>query len=138
MYAAADPTRSNLIAGALGDGSRFHETFAYFAHGADGRTAILPEGWERTSDPDAIPPRGASSRRAVAVCPEPHDLVLSYCTACRDRDWVCAEVAARAGLVDVNVLLVRVEALPVDDATRAVVTSMLSTSDGRLSGRPPT
>lgn len=33
VYPKSDPSRAAEIDGALGDGSRFHETYGYYAHG---------------------------------------------------------------------------------------------------------
>src|SRR3954453_22050080 len=40
------PERSILIDGAIGELSMFHETFGYFGHGVDDKTAVLPTGWQ--------------------------------------------------------------------------------------------
>ena len=40
------PERSIVIDGAIGELSLFHQTFGYFAHGVDERTALLPDGWQ--------------------------------------------------------------------------------------------
>jgi len=37
---------SDLIDGAIGELSSFHETFGYYAQGVAMTTAILPAGWE--------------------------------------------------------------------------------------------
>jgi hypothetical protein len=61
----------------------------------------------------------------VALCLEPHDLVLSKCAAGRERDWQFARDMLRASLVSSEELLARVSDLPVDEATRAHIRSML-------------
>jgi hypothetical protein len=38
--------KSDLIDGAIGELSAFHETFGYYAHGVDDTTAVLPDGWQ--------------------------------------------------------------------------------------------
>jgi hypothetical protein len=118
VYPTADPARSDLIDGAIGDGSRFHATYGYYAHGVDEGTAKLPTGWRDRAVRLEIPPRPGSEHRAVAVCPEPHDLVLSKCVAGRERDWSYARVALDAGLVELELLLARVRNLPIDEAAR--------------------
>ena len=39
------PGRADLIDGAIGEGSRFHEQFRYYAQGVGESTATLPAGW---------------------------------------------------------------------------------------------
>ena len=126
VYPTDDPARSELIDGALGDGSPFHQAFGYYAHGVDDRTAKLPSAWRERAVRLPIPPRPGSKHRAVAVCPEPHDLVLSKCAAGRDRDWVYARAAIDAGLVDIELLLARVADLPVPQKIRDHVGATLT------------
>jgi hypothetical protein len=126
VYPTAEPARSDLIDGAIGDGSRFHATYGYYAHGVDEGTAKLPAGWRDRAARLTIPPRPGSKHRAIAVCPEPNDLVLSKCAAGRDRDWLYARAALDAGLVDVGILIARADDLPVDEVVRARVIATLS------------
>jgi hypothetical protein len=42
---AARKAKSDLIDGNIGEGSRFHETFGFYAQGVSLKTAVLPAGW---------------------------------------------------------------------------------------------
>jgi hypothetical protein len=128
VYPAWAPEKSDLIDGALGDGSRFHEAFGVYAHGVGPETAKAPRGWQERLVRVAIPTRVRPDRAPVALCLEPHDLVLSKCVAGRQRDWDFARVTLRAHLVDPVELLRRVRELPVDDATRRHIDSALRTA----------
>lgn len=119
VYPRRDPSRADLIDGSLGDGSMFHRTFGYYAHGVGPLTAVAPVGWEERLIRVEVPPRERSTRRPVALCLEPHDLVLSKCVAGRERDWEFAATALRAGLVEGDELLRRAQDLPVDHGTLA-------------------
>jgi hypothetical protein len=125
VYPLRDPAAADLIDGALGDGSPFHLTFGYYAHGVGPETAKAPKGWQDRLVRRTIPPRVASGRTAVAWCLEVHDLVLSKCVAGRERDWEYAASALAAEIVDAEVLLARIPDLPVDDAVRDDVEQML-------------
>jgi hypothetical protein len=46
IYPRAAEGKSELIEGALGEGSQFHTTYGYYAQGVDSTTAKLPLGWE--------------------------------------------------------------------------------------------
>jgi hypothetical protein len=105
---------------------QFNATYGYYAHGVDEETAKLPAGWRDRAARLTIPPRPGSKHRAIAVCPEPNDLVLSKCAAGRDRDWLYARAALDAGLVDVGILIARADDLPVDEVVRARVIATLS------------
>jgi len=59
--------------------------------------------------------RVSSRQRVVALCLEPHDLVLAKCVAGRERDWEFAREALAHRLVDTQVLLGRIDDLPVED-----------------------
>lgn len=41
------PERADLIDGGIGEGSRFHESFGYYAQGVSESTAMLPRGWKQ-------------------------------------------------------------------------------------------
>jgi len=46
LYPRNDPDRAIEIDGAIGDGSQFHKTFGYYAHGVGPETPWAPVGWE--------------------------------------------------------------------------------------------
>lgn len=60
-----------------------------------------------------MPSRVASGRNPVALCLEPHDLVLSKCVADRERDWEFAREALRGNVVTAEGLLTRIHLLPI-------------------------
>jgi hypothetical protein len=111
----------------LGDGSPFHRSFGYYAHGVGPETAKAPTGWRHRLIRVDVPPRVLSPRRPVALCLEPHDLVLAKCVAGRDRDWQFATDALAAGLVELPTLVARSGDLPVAADRQAHVRRMLET-----------
>ena len=98
-----DGTRADMVDGAIGELSRFHETFGYYPHGIAIGTAVLPSGWRDRlvvlDTPRTSPGRG--------LCLEPHDLVVSKLAAWRTKDRDYAAALLRAGLVDRQTLLDR-------------------------------
>ena len=46
VYPRDAPDLSDAIAGNLGELSRFHDTFGYYADGVSPTTATLPDGWQ--------------------------------------------------------------------------------------------
>lgn len=40
-----DDAKADLIDGAIGEASMFHETFGFYARGVSVTTAVLPNGW---------------------------------------------------------------------------------------------
>jgi hypothetical protein len=45
VFSLRDPADNDLIDGSIGEGSPFHQTFGYYAHGVSVETAVLPTGW---------------------------------------------------------------------------------------------
>ncbi len=45
VYPRHAPEKSDLIDGAIGELSAFHQSYGYYAHGVDETTATLPPGW---------------------------------------------------------------------------------------------
>ena len=65
-----DDARADLIDGAIGELSLFHDTFGYYAQGVSVATAVLPEGWRDRivvlDTPGTTPGRGSASSRTTA------------------------------------------------------------------------
>ena len=125
IYPHRHPEKADAIDGSLGDGSWFQRSHGYYAHGVAPETAKAPAGWQERLIAIEIPPRVGSHLRAVALCLEPHDLVLAKCVAGRERDWDFATEALRHNLVEAHVLFARIDDLPVAQAERDAVRVML-------------
>jgi len=67
LYPALHPERADLIDGAIGMHSSFHETFGYFADGVGPETAVMPADWMTRASLHYI-------GDITAICPELHDL----------------------------------------------------------------
>ena len=132
VYPRNDPAKATAIDANLGDGSAFHGTYGYYAHGVGPETAKAPTGWRDRLVRVEIPPRVGQEDGVIALCLETHDLVLSKCVAGRDRDWDFARNALEAGLVEIDELLRRIGDLPVDPPKQTHLRQML---DGIASKR---
>lgn len=100
VYPKNHPERADVVDGAIGELSAFHETFGYYAHGVGPETAIVPLGW----DARLVRVAGPGTAGAVGWCLEPHDLVLSKIMAGRDKDVEYAGVAIKHRLVTSQIL----------------------------------
>jgi hypothetical protein len=100
LYPRRAPGKSDLIDGAIGELSTFHETYGYYAHGVDDSTATLPAGWETR----LVAVRNDNTGGATGWCLEVHDLACSKLVAGRARDWDFVRVLLAAGLVDPAIL----------------------------------
>ena len=131
VYPRARPDLAEEIDGTLGDGSQFHATFGYYAHGVGPETAKAPAGWENRLVRVAVRRRPGESGAVAALCLEAHDLVLAKCAAGRDRDWDFALAAVRARIVEMSRLLPGIDAMPLDRRRREYLRSMLKGTDSR-------
>lgn len=109
LYPRSAPERSDLLDGAIGELSMFHQTFGYYAHGVDSTTATLPAGWEGRLVRVENPNTGG----AVGWCLEVHDLAASKLVAGRAQDLRFLRILLTEQMVDRSVLADRLQALPV-------------------------
>ena len=100
--------KSDLVDGAIGELSQFHETFGYYAHGVDETTATLPAGWRQR----LIALRTDNTGGATGWCLDVHDLASSKLVAGRDRDRAYVRVLLQERMVEPAVLEQRVRGLP--------------------------
>jgi hypothetical protein len=112
IYPRGDPERAIEIDGAIGDGSRFHETYEYYAHGVGPEAAIAPAGWQGRLVRIELPPIRSGEERIVAWCMSTHDLVLAKLAAGRPHDVEFAANAVSANLVDRDQLALGIELMP--------------------------
>lgn len=108
------PELADKIDGAIGEGSRYHETHGYYAQGVGPETAKLPTGWESrliaVENPNTDPGRG--------LCLEPHDLAISKYVAGREKDLEFTAGMIRSRMLDKQLLLDRLETVQIDEALR--------------------
>jgi hypothetical protein len=103
----ADEAKADKVDGAIGELSRFHQSFGYYAQGVSLTTPVLPEGWiGRLVDVEA--PRAGARIRAL----EPNDCVVSKLVAGRNKDREFAAALLDARLVDAPTLQARIDQLP--------------------------
>ncbi len=112
VYPRNKPERWNVIDGAIGELSPFHDTFGYYAQGVEEGTATLPEGWKER----LVLLSGPGTRFVKAWCLETHDLVLSKYVAGREKDGRFIRAAIAAGYVAKEILLERLPTMPIEDA----------------------
>jgi hypothetical protein len=131
LFPRHDPQRSEEIDGAIGDGSRFHETYAYYAHGVGPETVIAPAGWEQRLVRLELPPIRRKSEAVIAWCLEAHDLVLAKLAAGRPHDFEFVEEALRFRLVNPDQLRLGMELMP--ESHRELTRERLDGTIARLS-----
>jgi hypothetical protein len=122
IYPRQAPAKSDLIDGAIGELSMFHQTFGYYAHGVDETTATLPAGWVDR----LVPFANANTGGATGWCLEVHDLAVSKLVAGREKDVDFVRVLVRERMVNPAVLQERVTMLPGPGGARDLARSRLS------------
>ncbi|MCC6435672.1 MAG: hypothetical protein IT196_11625 [Acidimicrobiales bacterium] len=87
-----DGRRADLIDGAIGEASMFHETYGIYAQGVGLSTAMLAPGWD-----ERLVPLVDRSTGTTGWCLDVHDLCVAKLLAGRqkDRDFVAAIIGAR-------------------------------------------
>ncbi len=80
LYPRNRPERADLIDGAIGEGSHFHQQFGYYAQGVGEDTATLPRGWQKR----LVTIKNENTGGVHGLCLEVHDLALSKYIAGRD------------------------------------------------------
>jgi hypothetical protein len=104
LYPAMHPELADLIDGAIGQLSTFHDTFGYYADGVGPETAKMPANWMQFAKPYYI---GESK----VVVPDLHDIAVSKCVAGREKDADWVRGLFRHRLVELSRMLDRVAAL---------------------------
>lgn len=117
VYPKNHPDRSDLVDGALGEGSPFQLTPGFYVHGVGPETAVLPEGWEWR----LVPVRGRGTEGNTGWCVEVHDLAVSKLAAGRPKDLAYVEALFRHGLADPEEVARRVDAVRSDVVGAAVM-----------------
>jgi hypothetical protein len=136
VYPHSEPERAIEIDGAVGEGSRFHETYGYYAHGVGPETITAPAGWEARLQKLTLPPIRRTRGEASVWCLSLPDLLLSKLAAGRPHDVTFVETALDAGLVSVDELRRGIDLMP--ERSRAEVKRRLDGLDAKLSRREQT
>lgn len=87
---------ADLVDGAIGEASPFHESFSVYGQGVTLATATLPDGWRDR----LIPFTHGHVGESRAMCIDPHDLVVSKLVANREKDLEFVRAVVIARLVD--------------------------------------
>ena len=100
VFSLRDPADSDLIDGSIGEGSPFHQTFGYYAHGVSQETAVLPAGWRER----LVPLHNQNTGGGTGLCLEIHDLAVSKLVAGQEKDVDFLAGLLRHRLVQVSVI----------------------------------
>lgn len=121
LFPLQHPEKSELIDGAIGEGSQFHDTFGYYAQGVGLETAVLPASW-RTRLREVS---GPETRGVTGFCLDPHDLALSKYAAARPKDREFNRVMIQHGYINRKTLSALLGEMPLDAGHRRRIDDMI-------------
>ena len=131
FYPLHRPDLSDLIDGAIGEGSPFHDKFGYYAQGVGPETATLPSGWEER----VVKVQNENTDLRIGYCLDPHDLAASKLAAGREKDWQFVDLLLQHQIVDPATLEARIAMLPVPSTTSERLKIWVSAKASRLKSR---
>jgi hypothetical protein len=100
VFMFRSPHDAELIEGSIGEGSPFHQTFGYYAHGVAEETAILPAGWKDR----LVTVRNQNTGSGCGLCLEVNDLAVAKLIAGREKDASFVEGLLRHKLASPSVM----------------------------------
>jgi len=124
----AHPERVDLVDGALGELSAFHEAFGFYVHGVPIETAILPAGWQQR----LVEVRNDNTRQKAGLCVEGHDLAASKLAAYRDKDREFVRNLLSARMVATTRLIERIRKLPLSQGRIAGLVRWVKTTEREM------
>ena len=129
-----DRAKADLVTGAIGEDSDFHQVHGFYAEGIHVETAILPVGWRDRLITQPVP-AGSNGPGVLASFLERHDLVVAKLAAFREKDIRFVSELAAAGLVDIRIAQARLEHTTLHPVAKERVTRLLETLGERLANR---
>jgi len=131
LYPRRHPVLADKVDGAIGEGSKFHEQFGYYAQGVAPDTATLPSGWQRR----LVRVENANTGGYAGLCLEVHDLAISKYVAGREKDLEFTRELALHGMTDKETLVARLAATKLDAALARAVRGRIERDHARKGGR---
>ncbi len=114
IYPKSDPKKADLVDGAIGEGSSFHELHGYYAQGVGEKTATLPKDWQGR----LIAVNNESTNGVTGYCLEAHDLAISKMIAMRPKDLEFVQELVRHDMIEKKTMLHRLKQTDIEGSTR--------------------
>ena len=112
-----DGSKADLIDGALGELSRFDESFGIHADGVSESTSVLPDGWKGR----LLSYSNENTGGVTGLCLERHDLCVAKLAANREKDLDFVGSLLRAGVVDADTVIRRVRESSISPDLRTAI-----------------
>ena len=117
IYPKSDPKKADLVDGAIGEGSSFHELHGYYAQGVGEKTATLPKDWQSR----LIAVNNENTNGVTGYCLEAHDLAISKMIAMRPKDLQFVQELVRHDMIEKKTMLHRLKQTDIEDSTLRTV-----------------
>lgn len=114
LYPKEAPELAEKIEGAIGEGSRFHQTHGYYAQGVGPETALLPRDWLTR----VHRVQNANTNGRVGYCLDLADLFLSKAAAGREKDREFCAALLMHGHVTTEQVLALVPTMPLEESAQ--------------------
>ncbi len=119
---APDPERlSEDLDGSLGQASQFDQTHGYYCDGVGPETATMPSDWPSRAKTF----QNANTNGVAALVPDPNDIALSKLCAWRPKDITWLRAAKGHGVIDADVMRMRISLMPDKTGDRAELASRI-------------
>jgi hypothetical protein len=114
IFSLRNPSDGDLIDGTIGEGSPFHQTFGYYAHGVAEETAVLPAAWKER----LVAVSNENTGGGTGLCLEVHDLAVSKLVAGREKDLDFVRALMRHQLAKEGEIQERLASTPIPEDRR--------------------
>ncbi len=114
IFPKSDPGKADLVDGAIGAGSSFHELHGYYAQGVGENTATLPNDWQSR----LIAVNNENTNGVTGYCLEVHDLAISKMIAMRPKDLEFVQELVRHDMIEKKTMLQRLKQTDIEESTR--------------------
>jgi hypothetical protein len=125
LIAKRDASRTEWL-NVIGQDSKFHEQFGYYADPVDDKTATLPKGWKGR----LVNLPAGDTEGVQGLCLDPHDLAIAKYVARREKDIVFTRELVNRGIVSRDRLLALLDQTPVSEEVRGRIYTYISTDFG--------
>jgi hypothetical protein len=133
LVAKRDPSRAEWL-NVIGQDSKFHEQFGYYADPVDESTTTLPRGWKGR----LVNLPAGDTEGVRALCLDPHDLAIAKYVADREKDVIFTRELIARGLVDSDRLSALLDETPVSGEVRSRIRAQIARDFGAKMENQPT
>ena len=129
LIAKRDPSRTEWL-NAIGQDSKFHEQFGYYADPVDETTATLPQGWKSR----LVPLPAGDTEGVSGLCLDPHDLAIAKYAARGQKDVIFTRELISRGIVTRDRLRALLEQTLVSREVREQIQTQIARDFGAQKG----